>query len=228
MITPKHHPDDATLLSYAAGGLTAGAKLLLDCHLACCERCQRKVAQVEAFGGALLQALPDAPMTSSIDQLLAKLDSPESLAALSSAPQRSADQQSPEWLPEWAQELLPWLRSDPTQQAHWQRVAPGISQIRFDHARFSADKAVRLLRIAPGTCMPKHGHSGSELTLILQGSYSDETGRFCAGDVADLDPDIKHQPIADRDTACICLIVTDAPLRFDGWIPKLMQPFFGL
>lgn len=227
MISPKHHPDDATLLSYSAGSLSAGAKLLLDCHLACCESCQRKVSQVEAFGGALLDAMPSVPMMGSIDDLLAKLDRPEQRLA---QPQAEATSRTttPEWLPEWAQDLLPWLDQESTDKARWQRVAPGISQIRFDHARFAADKAVRLLRIAPGTCMPKHGHSGTELTLILQGSYSDETGRFCAGDVADLDPEIKHQPIADRDTACICLIVTDAPLRFEGWIPKLMQPFFGL
>ena len=227
MMPPKHHPDEATLLSYAAGSLSAGAKLLLDCHLACCESCQRKVAQVEAFGGELLQAIPSAVMHCSIDQILAKLDSPEQLQALQDG-QANVKPHAPEWLPEWAQHLSPWLDHEQKDKDLWQRVAPGISQIRFDHERFAADKAVRLLRIAPGTCMPKHGHSGSELTLILQGSYSDETGRFCAGDVADLDPDIKHQPIADRDTPCICLIVTDAPLRFEGWIPKLMQPFFGL
>lgn len=218
---PKHHPDDATLVSYASGGLSAGAKLLLQCHLACCEHCRERVAEAEAIGGGLLEHLPLAQMKTSVDDICAKLD------LLDAAPTFSTEQQPvtrPDWLPEWAEPIAQWLETD----QNWQRLAPGISQIKFDQPEFSKDKAVRLLKISPGTCMPSHGHNGSELTLILSGSYCDETGRLCAGDVADLDPDIKHQPIADRDQDCICLIVTDAPLKFEGWIPKLMQPFFGL
>lgn len=237
---PKHHPDDATLLSYAAGSLTPGARLLLDCHLACCEHCRARVKEAEQLGGQLLENLPKATMSSAMseDQLFALLDLPDNQPDLQvENPAGHFDPdfametyflkdkcQKPSWLPEWAHALFPWV-SDNT---GWQRVAPGISQIRLEDDCFARDKAVRLLKIAPGTCMPGHGHNGSELTLILQGSYSDETGRFCEGDVADLDPDIRHQPIADRDRDCICLIVTDAPLRFDGWVPRLMQPFFGL
>lgn len=76
--------------------------------------------------------------------------------------------------------------------------------------------------------MPSHGHTGSELTMVLRGSYTDELGRFCAGDVADLDPDVQHQPVADTDEHCICLIATDAPLRFNGLVPRLLQPFFQI
>jgi len=235
---PKHHPDEATLLSYAAGSLTPGASLLMECHLARCEHCQARVREAEQLGGQLLENLQISPMAVMSEQaLFALLDEPENQSEqsdgknwpVSASDNRSYDvsdkeEQKPDWLPEWANALLPWVNKDTS----WQRVAPGISQIRLQDDSFARDKAVRLLKIAPGTCMPGHGHSGSELTLILQGSYSDENGRFCEGDVADLDPDIKHQPIADRDQDCICLIVTDAPLRFDGWVPRLMQPFFGL
>ncbi|WP_086479855.1 ChrR family anti-sigma-E factor [Oceanospirillum sanctuarii] len=218
---PKHHPDDATLVSYASGGLSAGAQLLLQCHLACCEHCRERVTEAEAIGGGLLEHLPQAKMNTSVDDIFAKLD------LLDSDPISQAEEipvKRPDWLPEWAEPVAKWLETD----QNWQRLAPGISQIKFEQPEFAKDKAVRLLKISPGTCMPSHGHNGSELTLILSGSYCDETGRLCAGDVADLDPDIKHQPIADRDQDCICLIVTDAPLKFEGWIPKLMQPFFGL
>ena len=46
---------------------------------------------------------------------------------------------------------------------------------------------VRLFKITPGTTLPTHSHSGTELALILRGSYSDEIGRFQRGDVADVD-----------------------------------------
>lgn len=226
-LAPKHHPDDATLLSYASGSLSAGSRLLLECHLACCPRCCQRVSEAEAIGGDMLGGLPVSEMQGSVDDLFARMDLYDQLdldnpdVRVQVAPEKPS---RPDWLPQWAEPVAQWLEED----HNWQRLAPGISQIKFEQPEFGRDKAVRLLKISPGTCMPSHGHSGSELTLILSGSYCDETGRLCAGDVADLDPDVKHQPIADRDQDCICLIVTDAPLKFDGWIPKLMQPFFGL
>ena len=104
----------------------------------------------------------------------------------------------------------------------WQPMAPGIRQAAV------GTPGARLLRIAPGTSMPMHGHTGSELTLVLRGSYCDEIGRFRSGDIADLDPAVEHQPIADTDQPCICLIASDAPLKFRGFIPRMLQPFFGL
>mgnify|MGYP000141189643 FL=1 len=237
---PKHHPDDATLMSYSAGSLPLGAHLLVECHLACCEHCRQRVSEGDALGGALLEHLPVSGMSMDNQAILALLDQIESdqtKAGLAQSEKQNVctsrwagHNPLPFDVPEWAKPIKQWLLDNHSgeEAVQWQKVAPGISQIKLESDSFYKDKAVRLLKIAPGTCMPTHGHTGSELTLILQGSYSDEAGRFRMGDVADLDPAIKHQPIADRDQDCICFIVTDAPLRFDGWIPKLMQPFFGL
>ncbi|MFT4920749.1 MAG: putative transcriptional regulator, partial [Zhongshania aliphaticivorans] len=87
---------------------------------------------------------------------------------------------------------------------------------------------VRLLRIAAGKRMPVHSHRGSELTMILRGGYSDNVGKFNAGDVADLDASVEHQPVADSDEDCICLAGMDAPLAFRGWLARLIQPIVGM
>jgi putative transcriptional regulator len=105
----------------------------------------------------------------------------------------------------------------------WRRLVPGIQQIRLN----TSDGGLRLLKISPGMSMPLHSHKSSELTLIMEGSYSDELGRFQRGDVADLDCDVEHQPITDGNTPCICLVATDASLVFRGFLPKLLQPFTG-
>ena len=65
------------------------------------------------------------------------------------------------------------------------------------------------------------------LTLILQGSFSDEIGRFTVGDIADLDNEVEHQPLVDSDVDCICLIATDAPLKFSTLLGKIVQPMTG-
>ena len=60
---------------------------------------------------------------------------------------------------------------------------------------------LRLLKVAPGHGIPEHGHGGAELTLVLRGSFHDETGRYARGDVADLDETVEHQPVADPGAA---------------------------
>jgi putative transcriptional regulator len=87
---------------------------------------------------------------------------------------------------------------------------------------------VRLFSIAPGTTIPHHSHGGTELTLVLSGSFSDEIGRFGPGDLADLDDSVSHQPVADTNEPCICLIATDERLRFTGMFSRLIQPLVGL
>jgi putative transcriptional regulator len=76
--------------------------------------------------------------------------------------------------------------------------------------------------------VPAHTHRGQELTLVLSGAYHDETGRFARGDFQELDSDVVHQPHAEQDIDCICLAITDAPLRFKSLAAQLAQPLIGI
>jgi putative transcriptional regulator len=76
--------------------------------------------------------------------------------------------------------------------------------------------------------VPEHGHGGAELTLVLTGSYSDATGRYHRGDVADLDEDVEHQPVVDPDGPCICLIASETKAKFRGMLARLLQPIIGV
>jgi putative transcriptional regulator len=109
----------------------------------------------------------------------------------------------------------------------WQLIGPGMWQRRLPVSRGAA-ASLRLLRIGAGRKMPEHGHGGHEMTLILRGAYEDSLGHFGPGDVADLDVDIEHQPEVVSDEDCICLVSTEAPTRFKGFVSRLMQPFVGL
>lgn len=76
--------------------------------------------------------------------------------------------------------------------------------------------------------MPDHGHRGLELTLVLQGSFADEVDHFGRGDIEIAGDDLDHQPVAGTEADCICLTATDAPLRFNGLIPRIVQPFLKI
>ena len=214
-MTAKHHPDPSSLMSYAAGSLPEVNAMVIACHLSCCEHCRKMVCDAESVGRSLLEQLePVAMSEGSRNQMLAMLD------RIDSGPAQPVFRKDTGNIPA---PLQPMLGED-LHKLHWRALAPGMKQFVIPA---SAGK-LRLLKITPGTSMPKHSHIGSELTLVLQGSYSDELGRFCAGDVADLDGDISHQPMVDTQEDCVCLIATDAPLKFTGLIPRLLQPFFDL
>jgi putative transcriptional regulator len=76
--------------------------------------------------------------------------------------------------------------------------------------------------------VPEHGHGGEEVTLILSGAYRDHMGRFGRGDVADLDEDIEHKPVAEDGEDCICLVAIERPTRFKSFAARLMQPLVGI
>ena len=63
---------------------------------------------------------------------------------------------------------------------------------------------------------------------MLRGAYQDEVGRFRIGDAADLDESIEHRPVADAAAGCICALACERPARFQGLLPRLLQPLFGL
>ena len=61
-MTIHHHPDDATLMAYAAGAVPEGFSLVLAAHLESCPRCRDRLAEAQALGGELLETMaPAAP-----------------------------------------------------------------------------------------------------------------------------------------------------------------------
>jgi putative transcriptional regulator len=91
-----------------------------------------------------------------------------------------------------------------------------------------SDASARLLYIPAGTAMPNHSHNGLEMTLVLKGSFHDEKDLFKRGDIEIGDQDLHHNPTASNDGPCICLVASDASLRFKSIIPRLLQPFFKI
>ena len=212
MIT--HHADDATLLSFAAGSLPEALAAVVASHVAMCPRCRKELAVMDRLGGAMLHALPGTPLSiSASDPERSGVDTAQGGPHVQAASASTAP-------------LARLLRGS-LEDIRWRRLGPGVWHKPLELSK-AARGDLRLIRVAPGKAMPDHGHGGSELTLILSGSYTDEIGRFDVGDLADLDDQIEHMPVADRDTGCICLIASDEKARFKGLIARMVQPFIGL
>jgi putative transcriptional regulator len=209
-----HHPDDASLMSFAAGSLPDSLAVVIASHCSICQSCAGEVRKMERIGSALFAGLAPSPLIRGTPhKALLGLEADIMGAADAEPALRNCEVPAP----------IRHLVGTSLDEIRWQRLVPGVW-----HAPIMPGKPergdLRLLKVEPGRAMPDHGHGGSELTMILRGAYHDRVGRFTTGDVADLDDSVEHQPIADAETGCICIIASEKQAVFKGFIARLIQP----
>ncbi|MCD1635997.1 ChrR family anti-sigma-E factor [Martelella mediterranea] len=220
--TIHHHISDALLLEYASGGLEESWSLAVATHLALCPHCRARLRLMEAAGGALMEEAE--PETAKISEdaswaaLQARLKATDVKAAAKPAPAAPGAALIPEPLRSYVGATfddVPWRRLGLyAHQALLQTEDKGIQ--------------VRLLRVDAGKPLPEHSHGGRELTLVLHGSFTSEGQTFGPGDFEEEDEDTIHQPVVGPESECICLAVTDAPLRFQSRFMRVLQPLLDI
>ena len=217
---PNHHPDPPTLLAFSAGALAEAFAAVTAAHLDVCGECRARLALADRVGGHLVESQDGAPLPEDArERLRARLlgEGPPPPPRPRAPRPDATDGELPRTLQPYFGRRYSDLR--------WRMIGPGIHYVRADRVD---DGHLMLLRTAPGRSVPMHTHGGSELTLILRGAYRDAIGHFAPGDVADLDSDVEHQPVTVPGVPCICVAATDAPLRFSGWMARMLQPLFKL
>jgi putative transcriptional regulator len=217
---PRHHPSDDLLLRHAAGRLPPVQALVVSTHLPFCAQCRGAVRLGCDIGGALLAEMPADDMApDALSRTLARLDVTAGSLDTTSGGQAGVELASGVPLPLPLQGMA---------RMGWRWLAPGISRIALTIPGAARGERGYLLRVAPGTRLPEHGHSGWEATCVLSGSFTDSTGEYGPGDVAEMDAAGMHQPVSGLEEGCICLIVCQGNLRLRGVLARLMQPFVGV
>ncbi len=214
----RHHVSDDLILAYATGALDEATSLLVATHMALCPACRRAAEIGESIGGALLEGEENAAVSESeLEAVLGRIGEMESPTVPQRTPRRGRGGVLPRPLRDYAGGDVDAIR--------WKSLG-GVRHALLDTGR--SDARARLLSIPAGQKIPDHGHRGLELTLVLAGSFFDQGAWFRRGDVEEADATVEHHPVAGPEEACICLAVTDAPLRFRGLIPRIVQPFVGI
>jgi putative transcriptional regulator len=106
----------------------------------------------------------------------------------------------------------------------WKSVIPGFKEWDLG---IEDGCEINMFWIKEGRKMPTHTHEGTELFLVLDGSFEDASGIYEAGDISIADENVNHRPIAGKDRPCIGFSVTDAPLRLTGSLSEKIGMFFG-
>lgn len=222
-----HHISDELLLDYANGALEEGWSIAVATHLAMCPACRKRLSAMEEAGGMMLEAIPVDVAPSGAedfawDAIRVKIESGAAKKGVGLREPKTAPRPQSAVLPE---PLRSYVGGD-VDRLKWRAL--GLGAYHFPIPTSDKDISVRLLRIPAGKPVPEHTHGGRELTLVLKGSFSDESGRFGPGDFEETDETVDHQPVADPGEDCICLAVTDAPLKFKSRIVRMIQPLLGI
>jgi len=206
-----HHPADEDLMSCSAGSMPEALAAVIASHIALCERCRKELAMMEVIGATLLEDLNPAPLT------LGVVAAPPRAAPGIASTSRPSDVPRP-----LRKHVGTSLRNVP-----WKWAGPGIWQYPLPLSEKSKG-FLQLIKVSPGLTLPDHGHSGSELTLVLQGSFSDAMGSYGIGDVAAADEADEHSPVASANgEECICLIASDGPMLFKSFLARIVQRLTG-
>ncbi|WP_111641043.1 ChrR family anti-sigma-E factor [Marinimicrobium alkaliphilum] len=217
-----HHPDDMTLVEYSAGNLDLACALAVSVHLSMCGHCREQLRKLNTLGGSLLDSTQPASVEEgSFEALMAHIESSKCATAdaVSSAPD--------EQLPGYRNPLLKYLPTDRWDDLPWSKQTGDIAKYDLTDKLGLGDFEVVLQRIRAGAKVPTHRHQGTELTVIMQGGFSDENGVYHEGDFVshDVGPEHIHTPRALENEDCICLTVVQAPIQFTkGW-HRLLNPF---
>jgi len=216
-MTISHHPTDDLLADFAIGALDQAEHLVVGVHVAQCDRCRRFVRAIEQLAGHALEAAEPVPLAAgAFEAVMAQIDrSPQ-------AAPRETTSVDPD--PELA-DLPDILRR--CRIGKRRRVAPGISMRPIMLGETGPSRAF-LLRSEPGTRMIEHSHTGSELTLVLKGSFSHQGGHYGPGDFDLGDDEVDHRPIVGDEGPCLCLVAMTGELRMHGLLGRLISPFVRL
>lgn len=206
---------DELLAGYAAGTLAMPAQALVGAHLELSDRNRFYVASLETMAGLALEDTDPVDLS----------DRESALAAIFSSDARDSEPKAMQ--PEESRDprlpaSLKSIVGKSIDELAWKSLLPGVKECRLGEIDGCASS---LIWVRGGRAMPSHTHEGTELTLVLQGGFSDSDGHFVRGDIAFADEHVDHKPVADKGEDCICFAVTEGNLRLTGPVGRFFAPF---
>lgn len=212
----KHHPTLEMLEQFSQGALPASLSVAISAHVEMCPCCAKKVAAYELENSNMVF---DDGFTGELDMDFDQMMS--SITADSSADVAKA----------YEPEVIEYHNA----KAIVPRAIASVTRSNFSHvgklsrSRLELDDGdarASLLQIAPGGEIPNHTHTGFELTLLLDGSFEDESGSYVAGDFIWLDGRHSHTP--KTKDGCLCFTLVNSALHFNKGLSKLLNPIGNL
>lgn len=216
MSSIKHHPSRAMLVDFSAGNLGTAESICVSAHLHFCDQCRNELMRLDQVASQLMtEAEPQTIDEDLFDSVMSKID------ALPEAPTKVETEEKSDF-PLTVTKLINETESAP----NWRRMSSSVDVARVQTGQNKFE--VALHRICAGGKTPHHGHNGTEFTVVLKGSFSDEQAVYSEGDFLLRGPGDKHQPMGAQNGECICLSALEAPIKLSSPLGFLMKPWLRI
>lgn len=210
-VTKDRELDDATRAALASGRAELGLRIFIDTLM---EMRGIPEGEGEVVAAAALEAEAPAGMSpSALDMAFAAIE-----RGGRARPARPLAYPELAGLPA---DLLDLVRAAEAKNG-WAWSGPGIRRLDLVNER---GLKLEIIRLGAGREVPWHTHKGRELTLCIQGEFTDGLATYGPGDFSITDGTIRHQPRAHPGAPAYALAVTDAGLRFEGLLGALQRIF---
>ena len=221
----KHHPKLELIQAFVDGDLPASLSAGIAMHAEMCPECQQKIVQLTehaaevSFEEAFLDKFivdDSAAVNSATDEI--DFEAMANLISQSDDIEIPAPVQNKAIVFDNTTYKLPKALNNMAigKTAHIGKLSRARLQLDENEIHTS------LLQIAAGGGVPEHTHKGFELTLLLDGSFHDESGEYVKGDFIMLDSSHQHHPVSND--GCLCYTVANDALHFTQGINKLLNP----
>ncbi|ESP94418.1 MULTISPECIES: ChrR family anti-sigma-E factor [Pseudoalteromonas] len=221
----KYHPSKQLMQKHVAGELPVGLSVAIAAHIELCDACKLELDALEAK-----QAESAFESNASNCSDIADTSAEENLAFEAMINDITQLEMSSAMVPREPQMFDYQDKSVQLPRAIAAlKLGSFINAGKVSRARFELDEGPlrsSLLHIRPGGEIPEHTHTGFELTLLLDGSFEDESGSYVPGDFIMLDGRHNHTPKTEE--GCLCFTLVDSALHFNKGLSKLLNPIGNL
>lgn len=212
------HPSEEMLEKFVSGDLSIGVNLAISAHVEMCDHCRDATQKIEsrsaeqwAKAESNNSAVYQAETTNIIDSIMSTPQLKDPIveeAEVGSIHMLDRSVKLPKVLAKAASDGLVW-----------KQLGAGISQA---DVKIDEEAHCSFLFMKPGSQTPVHKHQGTETTLVLDGSMSDELGEYGKSDFILRTDNDTHQP--KTEDGCLCFSVLDSPLTFTKGLARLLNP----
>ncbi len=254
----KHHPLDSSLVKFSEGTLGPSDSLVLSAHCDLCPICAEKVdtftesLALKAFD----DIIPQQSVQSALVDMFCNITSshqdtgqshehnPQNLGRTPlnngrqiefsaqhevSAQHNNANVQYNDdrflYLDGRKFELPETLRRYNARISEWTKLVGKLWQCQVE---LGGGYLAQFVYMEKGGSIPEHTHKGNELTIVIDGEFSDGLNDYETGDFISLDTNHKHIPSTQSDEGCLVFSIIDQPLHFTSGWAKLVNPLSHL
>ncbi|WJG08406.1 ChrR family anti-sigma-E factor [Aliiglaciecola sp. LCG003] len=218
------HPNQLQLIDFVEGNSAPAMALMISAHKDMCPKCRGRIELLESsIGEGIFEVEAERIDFGTMLSDITKLPAAEQITF----DQASRGQPLVESIElDGRQFKLPrTLRRFIAKTGNFSHLLGNLWQAPVDLGPIGKANFIYMQK---GGRVPEHTHRGTELTLVINGEFSDGMSDYDTGDFILMGGENTHAPYSEASEGCLVFSIVDAPLHFTSGIARLLNPFSHL